>query len=514
MAREHSFRNPPLSDAVAIGRIGAHNARLWFRSGTPGRVAIEWEGEGGDSGRASAEIAHENDGDNTGAVEIPGSGRLRPLARYFYRARHEDGHILGEGNFVTAPASAAETPEKFSIALMSCHQPFDDNGEIMADASAMLRATQKCLREENVRLVLMVGDQMYSDYPGSLSLVNRDFFKVKAPPGRKELTDCNAEEVRRLYQERYRHFWNLPEMKAIQAEHPVYMIWDDHDIVDNWGSDPAHQEPPWKSVGEGARRAAFDYQASRVMDWQPLRAFDYPIVYGNQAIYIMDLRTERRVGRNGRLFSDEQQQRLCAFLEEHADKPFVHIVLSVPLIHLPRFLSQIVARMTPNGEDFSDRWSSWTHVRDRDAFLKLIHAHQQRHPKQRVVLLSGDIHIGCVHELRWQDESPHRLYQVVSSGYTHKTGPLIAFGSKNLIRLTRRVQTRDGQRVGRVRFFRGNARESRTGNPLGGLNFGLIEIASGDDGASAEARFRLYTHDGDEPVCVYRSPPVTGGKVP
>lgn len=511
MAREFSFQNEPLRDAVAIGSVTAHTARLWMRSEKPGRLRVSWQGESGESGEAALEIAQENERDNTGTVQLPAAGRLRPLTRYFYRVVHESGHALGEGSFITAPDCAAATPEKFSIAFMSCHQPFDENGEILPEAQEMMRATQKCLREENVRFILMIGDQMYVDYPDALSLVNPKYFRAKAPPDRKRLQDCSAAEIRRLYQERYRHFWNLPEMKAIQAEYPVYMIWDDHDIIDNWGSDPAHQEDPWASVGEGARRAAHDYQASRVMDWNPQRAFDYPIVYGNQAIYVMDLRGERRVGPNGRLFSDEQEARLSAFLEENSDKPFVHIVLSVPIIHLPRFLSQIIARLTPNGEDFSDRWSSWTHVRDRDRFLKLIHAHQQRHPKQRVVFLSGDIHIGCVHELRWQDDSPHRLYQVVSSGYTHKTSPLVAFGSKALIRLTRHIETRDRSRIGRVRFFKGSGRDSRSGNPLGGLNFALIEVSSAEGGASAEVRFRLYGHRGAEPVCLYRSPPVVGG---
>ncbi len=87
----------------------------------------------------------------------------------------------------------------------------------------------------------------------------------------------------------------------------LFPIWDDHDIIDNWGSDPAHQRTPWLSVGEGARQAYYDYQGSRVLPSPDRDAFHYSIEYGRVAIFLMDLRAERRAGKNGRLFSESQQ---------------------------------------------------------------------------------------------------------------------------------------------------------------------------------------------------------------
>ena len=34
------------------------------------------------------------------------------------------------------------------------------------------------------------------------------------------------------------------------------------------------------------------------------------------------------------------------------------IVLSVPVVHLPRWIARVAARLTTEGEDFSDRWSA------------------------------------------------------------------------------------------------------------------------------------------------------------
>jgi phosphodiesterase/alkaline phosphatase D-like protein len=279
---------------------------------------------------------------------------------------------------------------------------------------------------------------------------------------------------------------------------------DDHDIVDNWGSDPSHQTEAWRSVGEGARWAYYDYQGTHVL---PLReelppSFHYNIVYGHTAVFVMDLRSQRRAGENGQLYSDDQERDLRAFLEENKDRKVLLFVLTVPVVHLPRWLAKVGARFSKDGEDFSDRWSSLAHVRDRDRFLRIIHEHQQRHPDQYVALLSGDIHIGCAHKVTW-DEGGH-LYQFVSSGITNPVSRAIKFGSHLLIRFNRRLATEDGDVQGDVRLVSGTG--WRRWNPYGGLNLGVLEIETPRPGAMPQLRYYVYGHRGDEPVCVYRSP--------
>jgi alkaline phosphatase D len=43
-------------------------------------------------------------------------------------------------------------------------------------------------------------------------------------------------------------------------------------------------------------------------------------------------------------------------------------------------------------------------------------------------------------------------------------------------------------------------------NPYGGLNIGILELETPTPGTPPALRFFLYSHLGDEPVCVYRSP--------
>jgi alkaline phosphatase D len=137
--------------------------------------------------------------------------------------------------------------------------------------------------------------------------------------------------------------------------------------------------------------------------------------------------------------------------------------------------------------------------------LHWLAVHQRQYPQQRLVLLSGDIHIGCVHEIHWLPHGPI-LYQLISSGVTNDIGPLMQSISKLLIRLNRHVSTDDGALRGRVRFLKGVAGKRQ--NPYGGLNVGILELATPTPENSPQLRFFLYSHRGEEPVCVYQSPPV------
>jgi len=349
-----------------------------------------------------------------------------------------------------------------------------------------------------------VGDQMYSDQPPTLSFFDETYFSTVVPPGRQCLNECTAAEVRRLYQRRYRHFWQVPGWQALHAAFPFYPIIDDHEIVDNWGTQPEHQTPAWQAVGEGARAAYMDYQGSRVSPWSETLAesFHYTVSYGNLSVFVMDLRSTRTAWNGGQLFSKDQESALRRFLHEKRDTPCLGIVLSVPVIHLPQVPVRMVSHLAHWHEDFADRWSTGSHRRDRDRFLHWLAAHQRQYPRQRIVLLSGDIHIGCVHEVRWAPQGPV-LYQMISSGITNDIGALLQRLSTFLIRLNRQVTTDDSTLRAKVKVLKGVGRQRQ--NPYGGLNVGILEIETPTSGASPNLCFYLYSHQGEEPVCVYRS---------
>jgi alkaline phosphatase D len=118
------------------------------------------------------------------------------------------------------------------------------------------------------------------------------------------------------------------------------------------------------------------------------------------------------------------------------------------------------------------------------------------------VLLGGDIHIGCVHEVHWAPQGPV-LYQMISSGITNDIGALMQRLSAFLIRLNRHVTTDDGTLRAKVKVLKGVGRHRQ--NPYGGLNVGILEIETPTSGSRPNLCFYLYSHQGEEPVCVYCS---------
>ncbi len=498
-----------LGDMVAIGAVTSCSVRLWMRSRAPGRLrALIWQVAPASAAPAvQAEIDLPAATDYTASVGLPeaapGSGGLRPATAYRFRVeRTADGSVVGEGRFETAPEPAS--PQRFAFGLMSCNQPFRDDGTLDPVSLAMLHAADECLDRHNAKFVITAGDQMYADYPPSRSLLRESYFRTVAPPGRQRLAECSAEEIRSLYQRRYREYWSARSWQAIHARFPTYPMWDDHEIFDNWGSDPQHVEPAWKRVLAGAREAYFDSQGSRVFarGEQLPDDFDYPIQYGDADVYVMDLRSNRTADEAGRVYSEAQEQRLRSFFERCESKRVRFLVLSVPPIHLPGGLAAIVDRVTPNGDDLSDRWSTGPHLADRNRLLHLIHHYQQRRPECPIIVLSGDIHIGCAQAIRWKDRAP-TLYQFVSSPIAHRTSAMETIACEAAVRLTRSVDAGHGL-VGRIELLRGVG--EATSNPYGKLNLGMVEVDTTDAARPARVRFYLYGESDGKPRCVFRTP--------
>ena len=207
------------------------------------------------------------------------------------------------------------------------------------------------------------------------------------------------------------------------------------------------------------------------------------------------------MGDSPRIVSSQQLEDLKQYLANNGDKEFLFLVLSVPLVHLPKPLTRLAARITPEGEDFSDRWSTRGHRHDRDLIASMLHQHQRDYPEQKMVLLSGDIHIGCVHSISWEDQ-PSNLYQFISSGITHDTGKVIQFLSSLIIRTKRTLHVKTGPHA-KVRLLPGI--DDNKSNPCGDMNMGIVEITRNKETGAPQLQFMLYSNEHGEPVCKFRS---------
>lgn len=459
---------------TAVGDVGPTYARLWMRSDLPGEFSVIVLPKG--SPKLQKEyplLINDTSTDLTQTIII---SDLQPLTEYRYEVRRvADDRLIGKGRFETFPAGDEDIPDKISIALMSCHQPFNDDNDLSPRRMRLLYLLEKVLKEHDVKFILLAGDQIYSDVPADRSLFYRHYTKKWKQPSGESILDWGAMTVRAAYQERYRIFWAMKEVQHFYANYPCYPILDDHEIVDDWGSKEVHATRKFQQIRSGAREAYFDYQGSRVMSRRKKLSpsFHYSFSYGNIGIFVLDLRSQRRGGPQGQLFSPSQLNDFKRFLDENQNKQVLLIMASVPVVHLPEWLSDLGAALIGYTVDFPDHWSYKKNRPDRDRFLKLIYQHQLSNPGQKVILVSGDVHIGCAFKIEWQ--GPGRqptLYQFTSSAVSNRMKKDKTEISKLPLKLTKEIELSGG--------LKANTRLltpiKKSLNPFGGLNVGIIEV--------------------------------------
>jgi alkaline phosphatase D len=500
---------------VGIGKTGSTSVRIWLRSPSTGEHTIEVWQSGSPKKKQTARFTIPDRGnDNTHSVQFPddfqGLNPLRPLKRYQYRVlSKQDKTLIGRGRFDTAPAKPEDTPERFSIAVMSCHQPFDETSAKLSEPSMrMLRLTKAALAAHDVRFILLCGDQIYSDHPKRRSLLDQHYTTTKlpysnTPYGKKHIVRWPAETVRKAYQQRYRQFFWMKEVMDFYARYPCYPILDDHEILDDWGSEAFHTVPSgnvdFAKLKTGALKAYIDYQASRVM--APIEtipgSFHYSFDYGNVGVFVMDLRTQRSV-KPRRLYAPEQLKDLKRFLAKSKDKHIILIVTSVPVVHLPDWLTTVGASLLGSKVDFPDHWSYKPNTPARDGFLRLIYNHQRKHPDQRVVLVSGDVHVGCVFGIEWEGTGGLTLYQFTSSAISNRMKKQYevqaSVWAPQLFSLSSHLEIGKAFPRGDVRLLR--ARQgSRKNNPFGGMNLGIINVETRKAKSYVTLKLIGYTDD-------------------
>ncbi|WSF63010.1 alkaline phosphatase D family protein [Streptomyces sp. NBC_01352] len=176
-------------------------------------------------------------------VDVTG---LTPATDYWYRFKALS-RTSRTGRTRTAPA-AGSTPEKLRIALASCQNW----------AHGYFTAYQD-MRDQKPDLVLFVGDYIYESPAYS--------YRVRRHDGTGSPVTLTE------YRARHEQYGTDPDLQAMRAAAPFVVVFDDHEVEQDWAGDAANDPVAWPTDKFLARRKAA-FQA--FYEHMPIRAAQKP----------------------------------------------------------------------------------------------------------------------------------------------------------------------------------------------------------------------------------------------
>ncbi len=373
--------------------------------------------------------------DLTGVFDLTG---LSGGARYYYSV------------FADAPRNneaweiARDEPHSFStrndaketttFGLYSCHMPFD--GRNLANMH-MWEYFGQTLTDTDADFVIGCGDQVYADGNKMVSIW-RLLRKVKKEVQQKPPAE-QIEIMKSWYRDIYRGYWGPLALRRVFRNYPTYMIWDDHEIMDGWGSyeddelsDKLDSVWEWenqrknlalaKKMFNAATQVYFEYQHAH----NPKTSrdqWDYTFEWGPAAFFVMDMRGQRDFNRptDDKVLGTGQMRRfqdwLLSSTAQQAEILFV--VSPVPVVHVAEFVvNHFDFNFLGMADDLRDEWEHKSNWEERDKILDDVFKFSHKHNK-RVAFLSGDVHIGAAFKLTRKNYPSARIYQLTSSAITY-----------------------------------------------------------------------------------------------
>lgn len=343
-------------------------------------------------------------------------------------------------------------------------------GEVPASGIDALWAYSRQLQRNEVEwpdALLLLGDQVYADEvsPGTAEFI-RSRRDVREPPG-EEIADF--EEYTRLYRES----WSDPDIRWLLSTVPTAMIFDDHDVNDDWNIShrwvaEMREEPWWDARITGAFMSYWLYQhlgnlsppelaeeellplvqsdvdagprlreAARHWDRESAHSrWAYYRDFGDSRLLVLDSRAARVLDEQHREMIDEEE---WDWIVDHARGEFDHLVLASTLpVFTPKGIHHLEAwneaicagtwgrlaaqlgEKLRRGVDL-EHWSAFHDSFERlcEWLVQIADGAEARQPPATIVLLGGDVHNAYINEvtLPTRTSAPSRVFQVVCSPF-------------------------------------------------------------------------------------------------
>lgn len=289
IVRAQSSR-PATPCGVAAGDVASGRALVWSRTDRPARMFVEYATTERftDAQRVRGPIAFEGN-DFTARTVLTG---LPDEQRIFYRVQFED---LADLKTLSEPIGGSFATHGARARPVSVAWSADTVGQgwgINRDWGGL--RLYDTMRQAQPDVFINLGDTIYADQP----LVA----EVKLDDGsvwKNVVTEAKSKVAQSLddYRGCYRYNYLDEHMRRFNAEVPQVVMWDDHEVLDNWywerrkDDDARYQEKSVAVLAARARQAFFEYNPLPLVGDDPERVYRSVPLGPLVELFALDMRT-------------------------------------------------------------------------------------------------------------------------------------------------------------------------------------------------------------------------------
>ena len=329
----------------------------------------------------------------------------------------------------TYPVHPPVPGETLRIAFTACNgRETDKPGDEDPERNANWRQLLAEHRESPFHLLLQGGDQLYADGVWEAVPVLARWRKAGDPP-HIQPDQATVEAIRDHYFRLYHWLWGQSDLAPVLARIPSLMMWDDHDLVDGWGSHiPELQNAPiFQAVGEAARAHFALFQQALGPDELPAGfGGDAPDHFGQAhrlgsvGLVVPDLRSQRT---NRQVMNEHGWSWLGEQLTDITDCKQLLLLSTVPLLNIDLSMAERALVAIPGEQlyqdDLRDQWRSYAHRHEWCRLSRWLLSLADTGATS-VAVLSGEIHLGAWGTL---ERGNTIIQQFTASGMVHPPPP-------------------------------------------------------------------------------------------
>lgn len=280
----------------------------------------------------------------------------------------------------------------------------------------------KVLLDQKPDYLFFGGDQVYAD---QLLINKKSLYRQYYLSDNSNLNSKQKEFVKRFYLELYINSWNNEYLSLALATIPNVMTWDDHDIIDGYGSHAQFIAKKHKELFQIAK-VYYEYFQLR------MGKVGTRILPLNNHLFVLP---ETRANRTEKtIVSEDDYEKMNNYLKTNDDKYYnICFVLPVPIAHMNytsafekmfRFITKLFKSKRLSAlhhDDVVDHWAHSYHIEDEKKMMDTIFNFGDYFEPKYLSIVSGDVHSSGASKItRKIGSRTNYATQIVSSPIVNK----------------------------------------------------------------------------------------------